>query len=457
MDGYEIRAGLDRLVPMDPAPAAWEDVLARSRAGRSRVVSRIGFAVAAAVAIVALAAVLQWGGSRPSIVGRALAAVGDEPVLHAVIREHQAGRYALVDIASGKTTRPEQTLETEIWFDKADSLGHTITRVDGTVDDDTLQTPSGTTNMDGVVYTCAWIAAHPVEATKERVSCHFNGDNGTTPHSIPEAPPSVDPALAVFLTGYRDALASGAARVVGDGTVDGTPVYWIQLAPVTPPPVPGSEPPPDAAPPEPIVERVAVARDSYRPLLVDSQQGPMHRRYQVAEIATVGKDDADFSAPPRRPATDEVSIGSVLNPRTATPAEAAAALGRAPLWLGGRYFGLPLAETRIVTLRTGYSRQSGLAPRFDVGVELIYGSVEHGRPAEGSIVLQEATVPSYALSWDTRTPEPPAGSIMVIGPGFPARLKTGGLYLTISGIDSDATLAAAARALVPLDAGPRRP
>jgi len=448
----ETHASLDRLVPHDTTPADWDDVLARSGRHRLRRIRPRLIAVAAAfAAAAAVVALSPWDrAANLTVVDQALAAIGDEPVLHAVIREHGESQFKLVEIASGQTTRRPLTIERELWYDPADALGHTIVRENGQVVDDTLQTPDGTTNMDGVVYTCAWIAAHPVEATKERISCRFDGNNGTTPRKIPEAPPTVDPALGAFLTGYREQLATGKAQRIGEGVVDGTPVYWVQLEPVEPAPIPGFEPPPGEEPSPPIAQRDAVDRDSYRPVLVQSVQGELRGEYRVLEIETVSKDEADFSEPPRRPPATEVSIGTVIDPKEATPSEAAAALGTTPLWLGGEYKGLRLTALRTVTLRTGYTRESGLEPRFDQGVEIVYGSLENGRPAADSVVLQEATVPAFAFGWDTgRVGAPPPGYMLMFGPG--GLMKHGDLYLRLQSVDDGATLAAVARALVPMN------
>ena len=268
----EIRATLERLVPRDTTPPAWDEVLARAGVRRRRRVAPRLLALAAVVVAAAVVVMVSpWERTgRVTFASRALAAIGDEPVLHAVIREQSTSPFRLIEIASGRTTSPRRTVETELWYDRAAALGHTIMRVDGKLVDDTLQTPSGTTNMDGVVYTCAWIAEHPVQATKEGVSCRFDGNNGTTPRKIPEAPPAVDPALAAFVGGYREQLASGRARKVGEGVVARTPVYWVELQPYVPPPIPGSEPPPRETETQPIIERVAIDRDTYRPLLVRS-------------------------------------------------------------------------------------------------------------------------------------------------------------------------------------------
>jgi hypothetical protein len=156
---------------------------------------------------------------------------------------------------------------------------------------DELATPQGVTSDSGPVWTSARISAHPVEATRAGVSCKFSRDNGTTPRHIPETPPSVDPALLGFVDGYRQALASGSARRIGEGTVEGQRVIWLEFR------LPDryraqGEPPAD------LRERVAVASDTYRPLLIrpitNVTAGP---DYEVLEIGTVARADANFSKP----------------------------------------------------------------------------------------------------------------------------------------------------------------
>src|SRR5205823_957224 len=115
---------------------------------------------------------------------------------------------------------PRVLVRTEVWFDAAKKLRHTVTTKDGRVVEDVLETPEEVLSEEGPVWTCARIARHPVEATRDRVSCNFNGDNGTTPRDVPETPPVLEPALATFLSGYRQALESGHAHIVGEGTID---------------------------------------------------------------------------------------------------------------------------------------------------------------------------------------------------------------------------------------------
>ena len=80
-----------------------------------------------------------------------------------------------------------------------------------------------------------------------------------------------DPAFAALLTGYRDALASGAAKLERRGTVDGHDVYWLRF-PSFLPRLPGTE--------------VAIDRTTYKPVLFRehfSRTGHVDARVLVAE------------------------------------------------------------------------------------------------------------------------------------------------------------------------------
>src|SRR5437667_75871 len=83
--------------------------------------------------------------------------------------------------ATSAGTTPRVLVRTEVWFDAGKKLRHTVTTKDGRVVEDVLETPEEVLSGEGPVWTCARIARHPVEATRDRVSCNFNGDNGTTP------------------------------------------------------------------------------------------------------------------------------------------------------------------------------------------------------------------------------------------------------------------------------------
>ena len=130
-----------------------------------------------------------WSG-RGGLVDRALAAIGSGEVIHVVETTEGPGR-TVVDLRTGAESPVEQTRE--IWFDDERGLLRSVQRIGGTVTSETLETPQGAWTRAGRVYTCAWIAAHPVEATKARVSCNPSGKNGTTPRHVPEPRPVADP------------------------------------------------------------------------------------------------------------------------------------------------------------------------------------------------------------------------------------------------------------------------
>jgi hypothetical protein len=400
-----------------------------------------------AVALALLAVVLfaPWERSNPSFIDRALAAVGDDPVLHAVTRREEPAQWSFVNLATGKRTSRPLVVETELWYDGARGLAHTLERWNGKLAQDVLQTPEGVTSQEGTVYTCAWISRHPVEATRERVSCKLSGENGTVPRNVPEPPPIVDPALGGFITGYRKALEDGTARIVGDGELGGRPVRWLELRVPVPRP-PGADQ--DLAPFE---ERVAVDRETYRPLVVRPLDGKSSYAYDVVTIETVTPDAADFSSPtPISPAWREKG-GTVVAEDEITPGEADNVLGGSGLWVGPRFAGHELRSVKRQELRTTYDRSAGLPPTEGTGVEFTYGD-----PAQrnGSLSLMESNEPQLLYTWPSRRypegryPTPPPG-VLRLGPFDWGLLHRGGVYVTIMGADENAVIAAA-RALEPI-------
>jgi hypothetical protein len=437
----------------EPELLAMADAVAVTQRAPRRLPRRLLAVPAVAVALLALALVAPWEGSSPSFVDRALAAVGDEPVLHAVVRTEQEVDWHRVDLATGEASAPRLVVEREIWYDPERSLEHILTRTDGKLTDDELRTPEGVTNQEGTVYTCAWIARHPVEATRLRISCKLSGENGTVPKNIPEPPPIIEPALGGFLTGYRDALESGTARRVGEGVVDGRPVYWLALT-LTPPRPPGAD-----RDLETIRERVAVDRETYRPLLVRPEHGPP---YEVVKIETVAADEGDFSEPERLQGRDLIAGGSVLG-EDEISLDAARSLFTVPaLWAGQRVAGLEFARATRIALSTRYARETGLPPKESFALALTYGhgdanyfGIYDRRSGGDALTITEATEEPFALGWPSRGPLwslPPAGFVR-IGPFDWGFLRRDGLYVKItSSLGEDAVLAAA-RALEPIPSG----
>jgi hypothetical protein len=228
----------------EPELLAIADAVATTQDRTSRPPRRLLAVPAVAAALIAVALVAPWQGSSTSFFDRALAAVGADPVLHVVTHETRPVDWRLLDLATGESTAPSLSVETEIWYDEERGLEHSVTRTNGRLSDDVLQTPDGVTSREGTVFTCAWIQAHPVEATRERVSCRLDGENGTVPHKVPEPAPVIDPGLSGFLNGYREALENGTAQRVGEGTVRGRPVFWLEMHLPVPRP-PGADRTPD--------------------------------------------------------------------------------------------------------------------------------------------------------------------------------------------------------------------
>jgi len=153
---------------------------------RRRVVSRWAVVVAVGAVAVLLAMLWPGGGGRSPILSRALAAIGNGPVLHLVLQVPAEGEY--VNLRTGKTVVP--TEEIESWSDQSLKRFHLIFREDGRLVGEVL----------------------------------LPQDGGAT---VGKA----DPAYAALWTGYREALSSGKAKIEGTGALYGHDVYWLGFPP----------------------------------------------------------------------------------------------------------------------------------------------------------------------------------------------------------------------------------
>ena len=414
-----------------PELLAIADAISATQAppARRRPATRLAAVAAVLGLAVALALVSPWSG-RGSLVDRALAAIGSGEVIHVVQTAELPGQ-AVVDLRTGAESPVVAT--SELWFDGERGLFRSVQRTDGTVTGEVLETPHGSWTEGGRVYTCAWIAAHPVEATKARVSCNPSGENGTTPRQVPEPRPALDPALAGFVTGYRDALASGQATRDGSGTLDGRSVEWLRFAL-----------PPDTGPAR--TERVAVDAATYLPVQVETIVGDrLVSRASVAVAETLDRASVSFARPRLVPPGQEPVVNRVAGQTEVPLDEARAALG-GRLVGAASLAGLPrrAVTLKTVTLKTvavGYGEDSGREPRRVPSVELSYGAA----PGHGGLVVQEALEPLMLYRFGLYGQEVPDGSLSVIrfGTGYLGRMQVEGLYVSIEASGTELLIDAA--------------
>jgi hypothetical protein len=300
MTDTQIAELLDDLTPTyDDRQGDWERVVASARGGRggrSRPwwLMRLGF-VAAAIAVAA-ALVLAWPfqGSQGGVLDRALAAIGEGPVLHVVLRGEWGG--TLIDLKSNKRSAVHG--ENEIWYDTAHGRIHLVSRLGGVVQDEELYEP--------------------------------------------KEPPA---DLAALGREYKQALESGRALITGEATIDGEPVVWVTIH---------SEMLADVADGKDHewAQQVAVSRHTFKPVALretrDGQPGPeTGQRVLQLDFLPVGA--GDFTAPKGHSREGPFKQGR----EPIALEQAGTVLGRTPLWLGQAYRSLRLGQVYRETTSTG--------------------------------------------------------------------------------------------------------
>jgi hypothetical protein len=389
------------LLADDPELLALADAIAATQAGRRRRgAARILVAAAITAALAAIAVASPWhGSSRPSLVDRALAAIGSGPVLHAVLEHERLHELVAVDL----TTSRERPLPatTEIWFDEKRDVEHSTFRIDGQLKDEALQ-------------------------SRTRI---------VTPHSSSSHPrgaaPWLDPALREFLDGYRSALASGRATRDGQGMVDGRSVMWLRFSL------------------EHGYQRVAIDSETSLPIRVVTYWGGPPTIYAVRRIETLPEGAGNF-VPPRtdRPEPEYYQRLPVrIAPRAASRVVPGA------LAAGTSFHGLPLVKVVETKLSTVFKPDEHVAPRVAKGLEFEYGTDDF-RDAEPFLIVAETSEPEALNGWlDGPMPRPGEvvvgfDTVMLVRAHWSGLTVKDGIYLTILAPSRDVVLAAA-RALEP--------
>jgi hypothetical protein len=344
----------------------------RSRRRRSPWIALAPAVVAAAT--LAFLLVAPWESRGPSVVDRALAAVGAGPVVHAVV-EHSWQQDVVVDLATG-AERP-RVHRVEYWYDEERGQLRTRSATDG---------------------------AEPTDAV------------------ISAGVAQLDPALAGFATQYRDALANGGARVVGDTTVDGRSAKRIEFAPRS----------------AGAVEEVTVDAQTHVPLRFHTtyRGGRRSPEWRVVTIESMPRDPSDFAA--AEASRPRPSVGEVREGRGVSLVDATRALGAPPLWLGPSFGNHALDSVELSRTRAWLTDGSTVS---GVLVRLSYGSVR--------VSLARDAAGSYALGFGAdEYPTPPEGSVAVTGDryGWQGDLRHGDFAVMLSA-PSKEQLLGAARAL----------
>jgi hypothetical protein len=394
----ELKTALDREYPrLDDSTSDWDEVVRRastrppSRRGRATLLALAGAtAVAVAVALIA-----PWR-TETSILDRAAAAIGKGPVIHVVLRTD--AKAERVDLATGRS-HPVYD-EQELWWDPARGL-HEIDRFDG-------------------------------KPYVDRLS-----------KALP--PPEQDPIPLGFASGYRKALESGRAKVIGDGEIVGHKVTWIRFYP-------------GGGGPEGPTFDVAVDRETAKPVFARYTVGGdrtirFGRSVIVADSLPAGHGDfTPKPVPPRM--TISLAGGGTAFWRRVSASRAESILGRPPVWLGARSAGLSFSGFRPAVVMVGNNFQK----RVNFGIGAMYGPVYEPMTRKPWVQVAQYSKltfktlfmePNEDKIWRTARP----GSVLVYSSGdvtapffgkvVRGYLRKDGLYVSIAAPKAKQVIAAA--------------
>ncbi len=402
-DGY-VAALLDEVAPAGaPRSSGWEAIVREADPGRvkrRRLVAGIPAAGALAAAVLVLVLAWPFGETKGGVLDRALAAVGNGPVLHVVLRGEWGGK--LVDLRTG--VRSDVFGETEIWYDADRNLIKHVSRL-------------GQTVQDQEVYRS-------------------------------KKPPADVLGLA---TEYRRALQTGSARIASEGEVEGIPVDWIKVR---------SEMLPDVADNRlhEWAQEVAISKETYEPVATrETRDGSTIEgsRQRLLKMEGLPAGSVNLVEPAPSPLDGKlVAFSPGFGDQLSRGAADAVLSGRL-LWAGRAFQGLPLARVGKLEWKWGLiSGQRRWKHEID-GVLLAYGdlkAVEPGGPRfDGPSVLirQALQIPLGGGPGGFGTYVPPEGSVLLRSGS--AVLRRDGVDVEIQAPDEETALAAA-RALEPMPA-----
>lgn len=278
------------LFASEPELLAVTDAIHASYPRRQR--SHRALLAAAAVVVTALAAYVVWPGDGPSVVDSALAAVGDQPVIHSVVHR-PAPDAAVVDVASGRESAGR--VELEFFFDVASRRLRTVTRRNGIVVADVVE----------------------------------------------ERPPSIGASVTPLAeqpkrltVSYREELERGAARAVDRGSLGSLEVIWLEI---------------NAAGRRQVV---AVDDREYRAVAFRERGNASQPLWTVETLTSVPRRAADFRA---RPAMRHPISGRVVRRESVTLAAVGSTVDWPVVWPGQRVGALRFAAAQAHDLERRYA------------------------------------------------------------------------------------------------------
>lgn len=387
----ELLADKPELLAIADAVSATQPKMARTKPTRRRVAVRVAIvlAVAAAVLIGVLAA--PQGGPS-GVLGRALAAVGDGPIMHVVTEMPSGGVY--VNLKTGHRT--VQIFREELWADRKLDRFHLVLSVNGRVVGDLL-----------------W----PADSR--------NGVNPIAPSN---------PAFVALWTGYRTALKDGAVTLAGRGSVSGRRVYWLRFKSTSS---------------DEGRYLVAVDARTYKPVLYRSSFNGRHIDQRILVAETTAYRASEF----KRRGPSFAGSGSSQGGISSGPYDPSApppTVVRAPWLTAGRAVaGLNLQSAFPLS---GYSTIRGKRRTFR-GLELTYGTTLRAGARRGSTTVDEYPRPQDPNAWrfipadSIQIQEGEESGSDGTHTTWSGNLKKDGIYLTISTPKSERALLAIARAL----------
>jgi hypothetical protein len=264
-------------------------------------------------------------------------------------------------------------------------------------------------------------------------------------------PPRLDPALQGFASGYREALDSGKATVVGEEVVDGREAIILRFSL------------PSGPSGEQVSEDVAVDADDYRPLrfrfsstAASGRTIPWSEASRVVEIETIPRDPRDFEPPQAGEPRPGGQTG--VDERKLSPAEATTALGRPAFWPGRAVDGVELAQIELFRRTTTWT--DGRVTENHV-LEFQYGADQRTAHFEGkpSLIITEGTSAEDHLRFGLGGSAPGPGELRLTGAGMTdsgdaeiwfGNMQRDGVYISFRSPRRDLILAAA-KAMVPLE------